>query len=166
MTKSSNPNKPTRTRWLILHLGVPLFPFFVKVLIRFINGLPRLGIDMFDASDLALIFSFTWLFIRQSLLDTEIELKEKKAKSKLKVKIEEDIQRINSWIQGCFGFATLFFTFYVIVEVLNTLAPDLERINKTLPITISKYMIFLFFFVSTYIIPRIQSSFNLKARIQ
>ena len=143
----------SRTLWLMVHLGGPVFPLVIKSLIRYISY-PRLRFDILDASDLALISVFIWLFVRQSLIDKEITLVNDDKKEELR-----------TCVNGCFGGAIVFFAFYLLMEVFTTLVEGLHQTNNQPSLDITKWLVFVSFVVSMLVIFRIQQSFKLKARI-
>lgn len=156
MTRGASQNHiSTTTLWVILYLGGPLFPFAVKVFIRFISSIPNVKSSIFDASDLSLITVLIWLFVRQNLVEKEIRLRN-----------EDKINDVNFWAAICFGAASLFFVLYILAEVFTTQAIDLEEINKAQSLIWIRNSVFLCFLISLPIIVRIQSSFDLRARIK
>lgn len=147
MRKNTNQiSISSATEWSLLYLGGPIFPYIVKVIVRILTNAPYIEADVFDASDLALISVFIWLFVRQSLVDKEIILK-------------NDYKRRETRVVAylCFGAASLFFAFYVLIEAFTSLG--LESLFW------SKIVVFFLFFLSLLFVLRIQSSFDLQAKL-
>lgn len=150
MADTSTNSKPSHIYWIVLHIVVPLLPFFAGALIHFINIQKLLP----DYSDLALSISAVSLFVRNSILE---------AKNKYPKQMKDDREGYEeekkAYAIYCFLISALFFLLFVSIESL-----ELYNINTSL--RTAYVMTFLSTILTLILFSHYGKKFGLKARFQ
>lgn len=150
---SAHSTRPSTSAWLIIHIFVPLLPFFFGSLIRLIS-LPGVTWSTFSAAQLALSLGLISAFVRSSLLGSEILLPNHDK--------EEEIAKFGAI---CLLPIVLSFVLYGSIETFKVLIFDRELLDLELSLRIFQTLTFLAAPLSILFFLRLQRSFKLRARI-
>lgn len=158
MTDNSRQNRPraaalpSTRAWVVVHLLLPLLPFLMGALVRFLSCL-AVSWAAFDASELALSLCFISVFVRQSLLESEILLANRD---------KEDEVAESATL--CLGATLIFFTLFGVVEAFSILVNDRQVRELRSPLAAFQILVFMLGPPSLLLFAGIQKSFKLRAR--
>lgn len=147
-------NRPSASAWIVIHIFIPLLPFLMGSLVRFISY-PSLTWATFSAPQLALTIGLISVFVRTSLLDTEIQLPNPDK--------EEEVAKFGAL---CFLPIVAFFILYGLIEVFRTLVFDRSLNDVLISLRFSQVLAFLLAPLSILFFLHLQRSFRLRARIR
>lgn len=144
-------SKPSTINWAIIHIMIPLVPFFLIAMIRMIIY-QKINWNSFDASELSFSLGFTAAFIAESLHLQDIT--NESASAKETRKRDEYITLVIS-----FTFITLFF----LVEVFSSMA-DLYKLQGIFgSLRSTKVIVFTLTVALIYYAFKMQRKHELKA---
>ena len=153
----ANPIKPiipSTKMWIVVHILAPLGPFITGALVR-LGSCLSISWGTFDASELALSFCLLSVFIRQSLLGSEILLPNRDK--------EEEVAGVAA---ECLLATFVFFGLFVTIEVFSTLVTERNLAVLQGSLIFFRIATFILSPLSLIFFVRVQKSFKLKARIR
>lgn len=138
--------------WLLYHLYLPLFPFFLGAMVRSL-GSYQFSLTAFSASELALIMAVVMFFVYRSLTEYEFQ--------PIEVDKKEEIEQISLLAFIC---SAMLISAFAIIEFLKALIQDnVNKLPDGLQILIIVETIVFIGAVSLIIyVYLIQQSFGLK----
>ena len=152
MTNATS-KKPSAMSWSLIHVFLPLMPFLIEGLIRFIILDRPFDLHTFSSTTLAASITLLCLFLNQHLLAHNIPLPDECEQSRL------------------YGTATWFLTFAMISLILFAVIVTLTAINEEYndllknKVYIFEYIVFIFWVVPIIIAIQTQRSYKLRAVI-
>ena len=145
---------PSTRAWLVVHLLFPLLPFFAGTLVRFLSCLSA-SWAVLDASEFALSFCFISLFVRQSLLGSEILLTN-----------QDKEDEVAEFAALCLIVTLLFFGLFATLEVFSMLVNDRRIIELETSLRWAQVVVFVLGPPSMCLFIGIQKCFKLRARVR
>ena len=145
---------PSTKMWILVYIIAPLVPFIVGALVRFGSCL-SISWGTFDASELAVSFCLLSVFVRQSLLGSEILLPNRDK--------EEEVAGVGT---VCLVPMLVFFGLFVAIEIIATLVNEQGLAELRYSLIFFRVTTFILSLFALFFFVGVQKSFKLKARIR
>lgn len=147
---------PPLEGFIVLHLILPLVPFFLGALMRTISY-PMMRWNILDASELSLSMGLVTVFVAQNLWTTALPASP--------IMNDDKKEELEKEAHKSIIYSICFICLFAAVEIFNTIVNDRQDTDYEPSLHLAQICIFLLTGFAIRYIVRTQRSYKLKARL-